>query len=575
MTQDRSWVDSVEETCMQLTPPLLLASFESWSYPQGSSDEDRTQAALRREVVKQWVEEEVPKLLSRLHSLLNERKGDSDVSAFTKGCIVVACSAYISPRRESNGSTANNAGREPWTDAKNRRLAIAVLQHPFFTSNQHGQITLTCLHPSLVSYLLIEYLKPIFSASPSRNINVSTGRAAQVNVNLAKGTVAMSGGAQLDDEVMWKGGDVGKSPGATVLGSPVLFDVEYGNDLIRRRHRALGCYNLLYVCCDSLLVAREGADVADPWKERWPLILPPLLAILEDSSPLYRLVGSQILSKTLLNRHFGESNVGSLLLQTGVATLLRQRLESNLTFISTELSAALLQSSAEALLLLSQATTSGLYQGFPAPRNVLQDGGKERCEQLSRLMDEGVIRIWAYAPTTVATMDFDTASNSMEGEDYEASDVINASIDVILRMTGKDALGIGIARYLDLTLEFLTAQMMGLEVRLDRHNATDRAGMTLDREICSARAVEAILIVCKQAPGILTWSSRCLDAAVRCWALLQDHHPTTQIKTLFAHLYNIVKALVDAHPRLMAQQLQKLVELDKAAFASLSSLVVV
>jgi hypothetical protein len=145
---------------------------------------------------------------------------------------------------------------------------------------------------------------------------------------------------------------------------------------------------------------------------------------------------------------------------------------------------------------------------------------------------------------------------------------------VITRLTSRDALGVGIARYLDLTLEFLTAQMMGLETRLDRHMATDRAGVTLDREICSARAVEALIVVCKQAPGVQTWSSRCLDAVARCWALLQDHRPTSQIKTLFAHLHNIVKALVDAHPRLMAQQLQKLIDLDRITFALLANPIV-
>jgi hypothetical protein len=322
---------------------------------------------------------------------------------------------------------------------------------------------------------------------------------------------------------------------------------------------------VLFICCDSLMADRQGAG--EILRERWPLVLPPLLAILEDSSPLYRLIGSRILSTTLLRKN--TSHVGSLLLQTGVATLLRQRLESNLTFISTELSAALLQSSADTLILLSQATTVDMYEVSSAPRNAIQDGGKERFDQLSRLMDEGVVRVWVYAPTTVASMDLNTEVSSQEGSDLEPSDILNASINVLIRLTEKECLGIGIARYLDLTLEFLTAQMIGLEARLDRKCKSDRTSITLDREICSARAIEALLMVCKQAPGVLTWSSRCLDAVARCWTLLQDRREEDKVKNLFAHLHNIVQALVDAQPHLMAQNLQKLIALDKATFEAL------
>lgn len=190
-------------------------------------------------------------------------------------------------------------------------------------------------------------------------------------------------------------------------------------------------------------------------------------------------------------------------------------------------------------------------------------------------MEEGVIRVWAYAPTLVSSLDdvlLNLETNADENgieSDTEASDVINASIQILDRLAQPELLGLGMARYLDLALEFLSAQLIGLEMRLNRHEKAEQASLSLNREICATKAMQSLLFICKEAPGIRKWSSRCLDAAARCWVLLQDQQDRRQVTILFSHLHGIVQALSNAHPAFMSQQFQKLLDLDRTVFASL------
>lgn len=573
----REWEKDIEETCLRLTPPLLLASYDSWKYPESDLDQHASQVASRIKIVEQWVGKEVPRLLNRLYDLLEERDKNNlitDSYLRIRGCIVVAASVYVNPRKESDGSSEAEIDRDPWTNATNRLLSLRILQHPFLSLTSIHNFTVAQLDSNMISYILDDYLKPIFRSTPSSSINASTGRIAKIDPNLSRGATIMSGGgASMQDETMWKGGDLETSSQTDVLGKKILFDVEHGDEILQKRHRALGCFNVLYICCSSILTAQESGT--DLWQDNWPLILPPLLALLEDSTPLYRLLGSRILVTTLLKSKSTSSLVGTLLLKTGVATLFRQKLEANLTFISTKLSAALLQSSAEALIQLTQATTMDTHLSLHLPRNAVLDGGKERFEHWSKLMEEGVIRVWAYAPTLVSSLDdvlLNLETNADENgieSDTEASDVINASIQVLDRLAQPDLLGLGMARYLDLALEFLSAQLIGLEMRLNRHEKAEQASLSLNREICATKAMQSLLFVCKEAPGIRKWSSRCLDAAARCWVLLQDQQDRRQVTILFSHLHGTVQALSNAHPAFMSQQFQKLLDLDRTVFASL------
>ena len=251
---------------------------------------------------------------------------------------------------------------------------------------------------------------------------------------------------------------------------------------------------------------------------------------------------------------------------------------SSLTYISTKLSAALMQSATEALFLLTIATTADLHTAPSSSYLPYRcDGGKQRFEQMSTLVDEGVLRVWAYASSTtdiqaeeaasLGTLDGD--NNSSDDGDGEADDVVNTSIDTLTRLAQADALAVGLARYLDLVLEFLTGQLLGLETRMARRLGPNEASMTLDREISSSRAVEALIRACKDAPGVRTWSTRCLTATARCWALLNELREGRRIQELQSHLRSVVKALEDAQPDVMRPHLQMLLTLDERMFAPL------
>jgi hypothetical protein len=583
MEETRAWEESVEKLCLRLTPPLLLASLDSWYYPQGDAEDDRKEATNRIIAVKRWVDGDVPKNLGNLYELLVAKNLSSkgDLNSQLKSCIACAAAVYVSPRLEpefndKDGLAESTDSREPWITATNTKLAVQILRHPIigFGQSRDGSIS-TALDVVLVSHLLQEYVKPLFGSTPSRNVNAATGRAAKAGLTDIAGT---STTALMEDEIIWKGGDVEHAAKCKVLGVTTIFEVEEDNRYLQRRHRGLGSYNVLYVCCLSIQAFQ--ASGSSSWDHFWPLVLPPMLTLLEDSSPLYRLLGSRILNTTLLNGKDNMTLTGTLLLRTGVAALLRQNLVSSLTFISAKLSAPLLQSAATSLILLSQFTTANMYSSTSSPLYVIQDGGRERFTQLDKLIDDGILRVWAYAPASISALHESkevtsvspVAASTPDDDDdelTEANDVVNASIEALARLTRIDALGVGIARYLDVMLEFLTAQLMGLENKLERRKDSKRAMVSLQREIYSARAIEALLVVCKRAPGVRVWSSRCLDCVVRCWTLLQDQEATTQISRLLAYLDDILDALLDAQPDLMARQLQVLLELDEGFFMPL------
>lgn len=583
MAQERAWAEDVDQICLQLVPPLLFASLDSWNHAQGSSPEHLRDAADRVAGAHQWVRVQVPELLRRLHNIIDEqwRESAGEVDVETRSRIAVAAAVFVSPRKRpkagKQGQPTSTSSREPWITTTNTELALAILQHPRLSAEKGKDACLVGLDQVLVTHLLQAYLKPLFSTTPSPSINASTGRATRASSNIVDGAAALSGGGLMEGEVVWKGGDVERGADSSLMGRSIVVDVEGDVRFLHARHRALGCCNVLYVCFCSIQTSHSMG--AHSWNENWALVLPPLLALLEDASPLYRLLGARILATTLLKTDGKERQIGTLLLRTGVAPLLRQVLQSSLTYISTRLSAALIQSATEALFLLTIATTADLHTAPSSSSSSLPyrcDGGKERFEQMSTLVDEGVLRVWVYASSTtdiqaeeaacLGTLDDD---NSSDDEDGEADNVVNTSIDTLTRLAQADALAVGLARYLDLVLEFLTGQLLGLETRMARRLGPNEASMSLDREISSSRAVEALIRACKNAPGVRTWSTRCLAATARCWAILNELREDRRIQELQSHLRSIVKALEDAQPDVMRPHLQMLLTLDERTFAPL------
>lgn len=547
-------------------------------------------------------------------------------------------------------------------------VTLGILQHPLLAKEGHSQIdrSLACsVDAEIAVFLLGEYIRPLFRTTQSNNVSSSTGRAKNPTANLVDQSARR--GAPLDDEVIWKGGDLRTARNVRVLGSAIVtglvetHDVSDSNkrdlsEAIAERHAGLGCAGVLYVCLSSIrdavrrsVTSRAASDATndDLWAEHWPLLLPPLLQLLEDPAPRYRLMGTAILGKTVLGAadpHAGSNcidddaqahlrmRMSSLLLRTGVASLLARTLDANVTQISHGLAAALFQATSEAWLQLTSLTSAdmarhdgrhGQYRAILA--NVKDDGGKARYERLSELIDAGILRTWAYAPSSARVEDIldpdgaeseaDTGGGSVETEDdargldygwevckesYEADNLLDVTFEALARLAGPGFLGVGIVRYLDACLEFLLQHLTaGLESKVSRwrqreteqHKQRGAAqtasvgGMTaplpsLSRECCAANAVLALVNAARLCPGLKAWTAQCLIAAAKCWTLLDDVDSEADAATtddghsdgpaqLRQLLTSIVAVLALAQPGLFAAVVKRLEAIERGRFRAL------
>lgn len=111
--------------------------------------------------------------------------------------------------------------------------------------------------------------------------------------------------------------------------------------------------------------------------------MPPLLALIDDSEPFYRLRGLHVLD-ALLNRT--ESHV--LLRRTGLGQLIRNSVSTSLTYVNDISRAA----------LVGEAVTVDIRM-----INVMADGDEQwRFDALSQLVIDGPMLIWRYSGDKVA-----------------------------------------------------------------------------------------------------------------------------------------------------------------------------
>lgn len=476
-----------------------------------------------------------------------------------------------------------------------------MLKHPALCTGQEVSNT-TCLDLQIVQSLLTGYLKPLFQATASNRIHSTTGRAAKPIANLVD--AGSSRGAPLEDDVMWKGGDMDSAQRTTIIGGRVLEHVDGGSndseELLRTRHAALGCTGVLYVCCSSLQIAAQNAQGAhDPWTDHWPFLLPPLLQLLEDPTPRYRLLGTCILAGTLLG--YPLSRMSTLLLRTGIAPLFQQCLETNLTHISHKLAPPLLDATADAWVRLAELTTDTLYGHSTLP-NVQRDGGRARYDRLSKLMDEGVLRVWAYSPSSINIEDIyfagsdglDSESTEHSGRShdrnhttkydstllatYESDDSINTTMDIVIRLARQDVLGIGIVRYMNVVLDFLVTQLAAtLEAKVVRWRQKPPSTGALPnvaREWHTARALNAFIQASSSCPALDSWIPRTLLAVARCWTLLADIKKESgkaleQHESLKKELANLVELSRTIHSDHVTLYCERLVAVDRELFQPL------
>lgn len=578
---------AIRQLCVKLTPGLLLSSPSRWRAVEDEeqlTDNANTPAKERliqnaKEVIE-WVENEVPKQLRNLISLLEGRRTKGPISIETRALIAIALSRFISYRKRISQPFSINVwtsnDRNLFTSPKNDEIARKILHISIWQNDRIQKDSLPVLPLDVVNVIFKSYIRPLFTTTPSASINEASGRAKQTS------KIHTAGSGPREEETVWKGGDLKRAAQMNCLGQDMLISDD-GSPALRSRHMGIGAESILYMCCKSVeLAATEQDD--NIWNEYWTEILPPLLQLLEDPSPRFRLAGTQILSATLLAGYEDpkqRQKIGTLLLRTGVAQLFRSVLITNLTFLSVQIAGALLQSTAEAYMKVVRITTEDIVSKVDQHQSYLiSDGGRARFEQLSQLVEDGVLRVWAYAPSTSTLFEFEQVEDVYKPENIilqeqtnEDVDVINASISVLKQAAHTDNLGTGIVRYLDVSLEFLLQQLSGLEAKVERARGKVQSQIkalpfiNFHRQLLAAEAILSMLRASSDCPAVEVWSTKCITTCAKCWIIFRQHgFENAQSKRLQLLIHEIVQFFYQQYKTSTEKTIEAISELDPPAF---------
>ena len=157
-------------------------------------------------------------------------------------------------------------------------------------------------HP-LASRVLLEHIKPLFSQTPHKSLHPGTGRRLD----------RQRGGDQFSDtwlEAPWKG--KGKSQGEGAGGSGGRPATTGRSEILSG---AVGCWRVLQAAVAAL--DGKGGSVRD-MERSWPLVVPPLLTLLDDHETYYRRQGVRAL------RLFLQRTPAVLLERTGLGELIQK-----------------------------------------------------------------------------------------------------------------------------------------------------------------------------------------------------------------------------------------------------------
>ncbi|MCO5589847.1 hypothetical protein L7F22_043816 [Adiantum nelumboides] len=566
---------AIRQICLKLTPPLLLSTPSRWRAVEdedqlansaGISAKDRV--IQNAKVATDWIEVEVPKQLEYLKKQL-EGIEIANLSIELRTLIAITLTRFISYRKSAFQPFSINvwtsSERNLFASPKNDEIARTIVRLHMSSEGNHT------IPLDVIDVILQSYIRPLFSTTPSSRINETSGRTKQAS------KIQSAGAGPREDETIWKGGDLKRAKEMKCVGEEMLH-TEEGSISLQSRHMGIGAESILFACCESI----EGASIqdGDKWDRYWTQILPPLLQLLEDPSPRFRLAGTQILSATLLAGYEDpkrRQKIGTLLLRTGVAELFRSTLLSNLTFISVQISGALLQSTAEAYVKLVRTTTEDLIARHDRPQAYLvSDGGRARFEQFSQLIEDGVLRVWAYAPSTSTLFEIgeiEQFQDRLGGSEYEDFDVIDASIHILKQAAHSDNLGSGIMRYLDVTLEFLLQQLSGLEAKVERSiqkklsDTKKESFINLRRQIVAAEAILSILQASSDCPLVEDWGAKCITTCAKCWYVCQIHVlKGAHLARLEELIHSLVQFFYQNYKASSDETLQTISKLDPSAF---------
>lgn len=205
----------------------------------------------------------------------------------------------------------------------------------------------------------------------------------------------------------------------------------------------------------------------------WPLILPPLLAFLDDYESSNKLTGLNLLS-TLLQKVDG-----SLLKRTGIGSVFQQSLDSCYSNLSSPLSPSLLLASHSA-----SHTLINLLHPLPS---------QARFEAFSHLLTSSIIPVW----------------------EYKSSNLPLESITARVLPAILEGMGQGTIRWLQILVPHLSHLLGSISI----------GGLELEEksgEVMRWVAEALVVVVREGAPRMDKWAGVIVEGVGKCWCAVQE-----------------------------------------------------
>ncbi|KAF8609550.1 hypothetical protein BDV93DRAFT_602204 [Ceratobasidium sp. AG-I] len=352
--------------------------------------------------------------------------------------------------------TAAFIGKESFTDDRCKALANACLDRFIPIDRQTA------------SHVLVDHLKPVFQSTAHPGVHPDTGRVKPNPLSVQ----------EMYDEQPWK-------------------------------THGVGCWNVL-----SWVISHIEADSIE---SLWHLIIPPLLTLIDDYDPPYKIKGV-VVTEALLKKA-----TPSLLRRTGIDELLFKALKSALQNFTSDWSPGLLRAATPCYISLVDL--------------VLPDDTMKRFDKLAELVTDTIVPGWLYASSRV--------------------EVMIASVDALSLVV--QALGIGSARFLKAFISQLTENLFPREL--------SPVESTLALRVSSARC---LLTVMKNArPRIPHWRIRILEAVLRCWVDVVEGPRNGDSAPLKSILLDVFAELLVSSGGLLKKELSTLEGLGPDLFSEL------
>lgn len=382
----------------------------------------------------------------------------------------------------------------PWCTATSKRLAQSLLSRRI-------------LRPTLplLREILATHLRQLFTSPTLGSVN-EAGRLRHETANLVPSAKA----GLIDETQRWKG----QGGGVTFANIAGERNVGAGSHVIL----ALALRGIPYVS------TRQGEDTTMPLETLWPLILPPLMTLLQDSDPLWRLRGVRVFLRSLLtdpargdHHPWGRSNgtavfnqqansaALTLLQRSNLIPLIQETLSTDLTYLTHKQGVSLYDISLQTLLFLADHT--------------LEKESRTQAEEYMRLVQDGILRTWTFMPRN---------ASSDEEEEHTTADLLSITFHHLTTLA--ERLGPLRARYVDVVLEFLVSQV-GVGLYESLRVRVRLRGRAINRAAMGFRALRSLIETTTPSeeeqqgvpPNVLKWCTPCLIATCKAWLALVDH----------------------------------------------------